>query len=93
MCGCAHRVPCVRARPSAATPNPRQWDAATPATRAAIIEAYRPRCCTLGRTITLETASGEVTGEAVDIDPSGALVIEVDGARQTVFAGDAHHRS
>ncbi len=59
----------------------------------AIINAYRPRCCTLGRTITLETASGEVTGEAVDIDPSGALVVDVDGARQTVFAGDAHHRS
>ncbi len=58
-----------------------------------IIAAYRSRCCTLGRVVTLQTPSGEVIGEAVDIDRSGALVLDVDGVRQVVFAGDTHHRA
>ncbi len=59
----------------------------------AIIDAYRDRCCTLGRSVTLETPGGVIEGVAVDIDPSGALVIEANGKRTTVYAGDAHHRS
>ncbi len=60
---------------------------------AGIVAAYRERCYTLGRLVTLETPTGPVTGTAVDIDPSGALVLEVDGERRTLYAGDAHHRS
>ncbi|MEZ5379846.1 MAG: biotin--[acetyl-CoA-carboxylase] ligase [Acidimicrobiales bacterium] len=58
----------------------------------AIIEEYRDRCVTLGRVVTLETPAGVVTGTAVDIDPSGGLVLEVEGERRTLFAGDAHHQ-
>ncbi len=59
----------------------------------AIISAYRPRCCTLGRVVTIATPSGDLTGEAVDIAANGALVLEVDGERHEVLAGDTHHQA
>lgn len=58
----------------------------------AALDRYRPRCLTLGRAVRFEMPAGVIEGRAVDLDPSGGLVIEgADGARTTVTAGDAHH--
>lgn len=53
------------------------------------LDRYRARCSTLGSDIEVETAEGRVTGRAVDLDPTGALVIEDgDGRRRTISSGE-----
>ena len=37
---------------------------------------YRERCATLGAAVRVATADGVVTGRAIDLDPTGALVVE-----------------
>ncbi len=65
---------------------------ATLADREATLGAYRQRCLTLGRQVRFDTAKGAVTGEAVDIDDEGALVIQDGkGKRHHLNSGDAHH--
>jgi BirA family biotin operon repressor/biotin-[acetyl-CoA-carboxylase] ligase len=50
---------------------------------------YRARCSTLGSTVAVETADGPGTGRAVDLDETGALVVEDgDGRRHTVTGGE-----
>ena len=50
---------------------------------------YRARCSTLGATVDVETTEGPVTGRAVDLDETGALVVEDgDGRRHTVSGGE-----
>ena len=57
-----------------------------------ILDAWRERSATLGRRVRVETADGTVVGEAVDVVPPGALVVETDdGERVRVHAGDCEH--
>jgi BirA family biotin operon repressor/biotin-[acetyl-CoA-carboxylase] ligase len=58
----------------------------------ATIEAWRERSATLGQRVRVETATGEIVGEAVDVAVPGALVVETDdGERVRVHAGDCEH--
>lgn len=50
--------------------------------------------CLAGRSVTLDDASGRVTGIAAGIETDGALVIETDdGSRRRVVSGDVSVRS
>jgi BirA family biotin operon repressor/biotin-[acetyl-CoA-carboxylase] ligase len=57
----------------------------------ALRDAYRSALGTLGRTVRVETPSATLTGVAVDVTPSGALVVESEGANHEVSAGDVIH--
>jgi BirA family biotin operon repressor/biotin-[acetyl-CoA-carboxylase] ligase len=52
---------------------------------------YRARCATLGREVHIDTPGRSVAGTAVDIDPHGRLVVDVDGAREVFAVGDVIH--
>ena len=52
---------------------------------------YRRRCSTLGRSVRLELAGGTVTGTALDVTDEGHLVVDAEGSRRTVAAGDVVH--
>ncbi len=52
------------------------------------LERYRARCATLGSTVTVDTGDGIVTGLAVDLDESGALVLDAGGVRHVVSGGE-----
>ncbi|UDY35589.1 biotin--[acetyl-CoA-carboxylase] ligase [Dermatobacter hominis] len=61
-----------------------------------LLDAYRSRSATIGRRISVEleagTGEGLLTGTAVDVDASGALVVEDDaGEVRTVTVGDVVH--
>ena len=56
-----------------------------------ILDAYRGRCCTLGRTVRLERPTDVVEGVAAEVADDGALVVDTGDARVPVTAGDAHH--
>jgi BirA family transcriptional regulator, biotin operon repressor / biotin---[acetyl-CoA-carboxylase] ligase len=50
---------------------------------------YRDRCATLGTAVRVATADGVVTGRAVDLDPTGALAVEVgDGDVRVLATGE-----
>lgn len=57
----------------------------------ALHDRYRSRCLTIGRTVRVEQESGSIVGLATDIDPSGALLLEVDGKQRRVDVGDVVH--
>jgi BirA family transcriptional regulator, biotin operon repressor / biotin---[acetyl-CoA-carboxylase] ligase len=53
---------------------------------------YRAACATLGRSVRVELPGPRVLeGTAVDIDADGRLVLDSDGSRETVAAGDVVH--
>lgn len=52
------------------------------------LDRYRVACATLGTDVTVETATGPVTGRAVDVDATGALVVERAGGRTTLASGE-----
>ena len=56
-----------------------------------LMDAYRARCSTIGRRLRVELAGGDLAGTAVEIDDDGALVVDVDGERRRVLAGDVVH--
>lgn len=59
---------------------------------AALRLAYRHRLATIGRQVRVELPDGVFAGRAVDLDPDGALEVEVEGGeRRTVRAGDVVH--
>jgi BirA family biotin operon repressor/biotin-[acetyl-CoA-carboxylase] ligase len=68
----------------------------TPATEE-LLDAYRSRSATIGRQVSVEldaTSGGDalLVGTAVDIDATGALVVEsAKGSRRTVTVGDVVH--
>ncbi|MFQ5508703.1 MAG: biotin--[acetyl-CoA-carboxylase] ligase [Leptospirillia bacterium] len=55
-----------------------------------VMHAYRERCITLGRTVTVSGASGQpIYGEAVEVDATGALWIRPEGCEPIrVLSGD-----
>ena len=51
--------------------------------------SWRDALETVGKRVTVEEPSGEVTGTAVRVDPDGALVVRMDsGMERRVLAGD-----
>jgi BirA family transcriptional regulator, biotin operon repressor / biotin---[acetyl-CoA-carboxylase] ligase len=53
------------------------------------LERYRARCSTLGSAVSVETVEGPVHGRAVDLDSTGALVVEDrQGDRHVVTGGE-----
>jgi BirA family biotin operon repressor/biotin-[acetyl-CoA-carboxylase] ligase len=57
-----------------------------------IVDAYRPRCRTLGRWVRAITASGvAVEGRAVDVDGGGSLLVERGGGVERVAFGEVEH--
>lgn len=69
------------------------WDGAGGDPNAGGLAAdYRERCATLGREVTvISTAGAQVRAEAVDVDETGALVLQVGDRRQLFAAGDVEH--
>ncbi|MFB6218549.1 MAG: biotin--[acetyl-CoA-carboxylase] ligase, partial [Halobacteriaceae archaeon] len=57
---------------------------------AAVVE-WREYALTLGRRVRVDTPTGGVEGEAVDVTDAGALVVETGDGRETVHAGDCEH--
>ncbi len=59
---------------------------------AGVREAYRAACSTLGSDVAVNLpGGGELRGRAADLDDDGRLVVDADGARRTVGAGDVVH--
>jgi BirA family biotin operon repressor/biotin-[acetyl-CoA-carboxylase] ligase len=61
--------------------------------RAGLLEDYRARCETLGQQVRVMLPGGaSLRGTATDVDSSGQLiVVDDEGKRHTVFAGDVVH--
>lgn len=55
---------------------------------AAVLERWRGRSATLGRRVRIEG----IEGTAVDIDASGALLVDTGASIERMLAGDVHHR-
>ncbi len=70
-----------------------QWDDAGGDPGAGGLGAdYRDRSVTIGRVVNVSQTDGSVLrGTAADVDDVGALVLEVDGQRLHVAAGDVQH--
>ena len=56
-----------------------------------VLDQWRTYASTLGREVRIETPDGEVTGEAVDIEYPGSLVVDTGSERVSVAAGDCDH--
>lgn len=69
-----------------------RWEAAG-LVDSGLLPEYRAACVTLGRRVSVELPDGTtVLGQAVDVDPDGALVVRPDSGEQRAFAaGDVHH--
>ena len=58
---------------------------------AATHDRYRERCSTIGEQVRVEGPNGVLNGRATDLDPSGALLVSVDGQLHKVDVGDVIH--
>jgi len=56
-----------------------------------ILSAWREHALTLGQRVRVETPTGEVVGEAVDVAPPGALLVDTGSEVARVSAGDCEH--
>lgn len=56
-----------------------------------ILDAWRDLTDTLGKRVRVETPSGEIVGEAVDITSPGTLLVETADGVVEVTAGDCDH--
>jgi biotin-(acetyl-CoA carboxylase) ligase len=62
-------------------------------TSEALLERWRGRTATLGREVSIVTGGVTVSGVAVDITSSGALLVrDAAGTTHEVVAGDCVHR-
>ena len=59
--------------------------------RAALLEEYRARCCTLGREVAIATEDGVFRGIASDIEDDGRIRITGEGGDRVFDAGDVIH--
>lgn len=57
----------------------------------ALLAAYRAACVTLGREVRVELAFETLLGVAADVTREGHLVVDTDGGRRVVTAGDVVH--
>ena len=56
-----------------------------------VAQAYRSSCVTVGRRVRVELRDGPLAGTALDVDDDGHLVVESDGRRHQIAAGDVVH--
>ncbi|HEX3980445.1 MAG TPA: hypothetical protein VHW93_04445, partial [Acidimicrobiales bacterium] len=70
---------------------PRRDDLETRAGRARQAEGLRSRCTTVGTAVRVELARSYFEGVAVDVTAEGHLVVDENGRRRTVVAGDVVH--
>lgn len=56
-----------------------------------VIPAWRELSGTLGRRVRVETPSGTITGDAVDVQFPGTLIVDTGDERVEVTAGDCEH--
>jgi BirA family biotin operon repressor/biotin-[acetyl-CoA-carboxylase] ligase len=60
--------------------------------RARLIEIYRSRCSTVGRSVKIQSDEGEFTGTAIGVAEDGALVLKAESGEETAFrAADVIH--
>ena len=69
----------------------RYAEVVSPGGTAALLDAYRHACTTLGRRVRVELASGSFEGRAVDLTGSGHLVVATSTGRRQVAAADVVH--
>jgi BirA family biotin operon repressor/biotin-[acetyl-CoA-carboxylase] ligase len=63
-------------------------------TKADLLNEWKDLSATLNREVTVVSLGEEVTGQAVDIDATAALILKTaDGSLRTVLAGDCVHLS
>lgn len=70
---------------------PRVAALAEAAGRRRLAAELRGACTTLGARVRVDVAGGPIEGTAVDLTPSGQLVVETATGRQVVSAGDVTH--
>ncbi len=58
----------------------------------AFLSEYKECCVTLGRAVTVVYDKHQTDGIAVDISDGGALIVEIDGERREISAGEASVR-
>jgi BirA family biotin operon repressor/biotin-[acetyl-CoA-carboxylase] ligase len=56
-----------------------------------VLPAWRELSATLGQRVRIETPTGEVVGEAVDVEFPGTLVVETEAGVERVHTGDCEH--
>jgi len=56
-----------------------------------VLTAYRARCATLGREVTVQLAGGQLAGRATGITLTGGLEVATATGAQVVHAGDVVH--
>jgi BirA family biotin operon repressor/biotin-[acetyl-CoA-carboxylase] ligase len=57
-----------------------------------VISDWKALSITLGRQVKIVTLQGETSGQAVDVDANGSLILELaDGTLQTILYGDCFH--
>ena len=56
-----------------------------------ILSNWRDHALTLGKRVRVETPTGDIVGEAVDVEFPGTLVVETDDGTRRVHAGDCEH--
>lgn len=55
---------------------------------AGILKEYKNLCATIGREVSAKRADGSIVGYAVDISPSGGLIIERDDTKTEISSGE-----
>lgn len=56
-----------------------------------LLDRYRRSCVTIGQDVRVSLGDDTIVGRATDIDPSGALLVDVDGRQRRVDVGDVVH--
>ena len=56
-----------------------------------LYEEWRSRSLTLGKRVRISSAEGELTGQVLDLDQDGGLILEQGGDRRRILAGDCIH--
>lgn len=56
-----------------------------------ILDAWREYADTIGQQVRVETQSGVIEGEAVDVEFPGALLVRTEEGTERVLAGDCEH--
>ena len=56
-----------------------------------LADRYRERCVTIGQDVRVDVGADVVEGKATDVDPTGALILDVDGRQHRVDVGDVTH--
>jgi len=70
----------------------RWWRAAGDAVGSGLLDAYRARCLTLHRAVTVQLPTGgPLHGTVTDIDVDGRIVLRTPGGDVRLAAGDVHH--